>query len=103
MDSIPTKVEEESNSIRHSINELKQEIRNRYEEVKQQAAVLEEKIKVMEKKFLDFSIRTGEIIQNICTTLMEPQNSQGQQWKAYWQEQIKAMADSRPSVAKSSK
>ncbi|CAF3942531.1 unnamed protein product [Rotaria sp. Silwood1] len=103
MDSIPTKVEEESNSIRHSINELKQEIRNRYEEVKQQAAVLEEKIKVMEKKFLDFSIRTGEIIQNICTTLMEPQNSQGQQWKAYWQEQIKAMADSRPSITKSSK
>ncbi|CAF3896328.1 unnamed protein product [Rotaria sp. Silwood1] len=103
MDSILTKVEEESNSTRHSIDELKQEIRNRYEEVKQQAAVLEEKIKVMEKKFLDFSIRTGEIIQNICTTLMEPQNSQGQQWKAYWQEQIKAMADSRPSVAKSSK
>ncbi|CAF2948789.1 unnamed protein product [Rotaria sp. Silwood2] len=103
IDSILTKVEEESNSTRQSIEELKKEMKNHYEETKQQVAELEEKVMVMEKKFYDFSVRTGEIIQNICTTLMEPQNSQGQQWKTYWQEQIKVMADSRSSIAKSSK
>ncbi|CAF4659767.1 unnamed protein product, partial [Rotaria magnacalcarata] len=74
-------------------------MRSRQEETKQQVEALEEKVKVMEKKLTDFSTKMGEIIQNICSTLLAPQCSQGQQWKSYWQEQIKTLEEARSSFA----
>ncbi|CAF4422463.1 unnamed protein product [Rotaria sp. Silwood2] len=103
LDSVLAKVEEESNATRHSIEEFKQEMRNRYDETKQQVEVLEEKVKKIEKNFDNFSVRIGEIIQNICSTLLDPQTSQGQHWKTYWQEQIKTLVEVRSSLSKSSK
>ncbi|CAF2224413.1 unnamed protein product [Rotaria magnacalcarata] len=102
LDSIITKVEEESNATRQSLDEIKQEMRSRQEETKQQVEALEEKVKVMEKKSTDFSTKMGKIIQNICSTLLAPQCSQGQQWKSYWQEQIKTLEEARSSFAKPS-
>ncbi|CAF2110420.1 unnamed protein product [Rotaria magnacalcarata] len=101
LDSILTKVEEESSATRQSLIEFKQEIRSSYEATQQQVEVLEEKVKKMEKKFEDLFLRTCTIIQNICTTLLDPQSSQGQNWKSYWQEQIKSLVELRSSFTKS--
>lgn len=100
LDSILTKVEDESSATRHAIEEIKQEMRNRNEETKQHVEALEEKIKISEKKFVDFSSKIGEIIQNICSSLLAPKSSQGQQWKVYWQEQIKALEEARSLFSK---
>ncbi|CAM4809262.1 unnamed protein product [Rotaria magnacalcarata] len=101
LDSILTKMEEESNAMRQSLIEFKQEIRSCYVETKQQVEELEEKVKSMEKKFEDISVRTCAIIQNICSYILEPQKSQGNNWKLYWQDQIKILVEVRSSLSKS--
>ncbi|CAM4837362.1 unnamed protein product [Rotaria magnacalcarata] len=95
------KMEEESNATRQSLIELKKEIRSCYVETKQQVEELEEKVKSMEKKFEDISVRTCAIIQNICSYILEPQKSQGNNWKLYWQDQIKILVEVRSSLSKS--
>ncbi|CAF4912616.1 unnamed protein product, partial [Rotaria socialis] len=60
LDSVLTKVEEESNITRQSLEEFKQEIRNNYNETKQQVIVIEEKVKEMEKKIVEFSGRIDQ-------------------------------------------
>ena len=100
LDSILTKVEQESNATRQSLIEFKQEIRSTQEKAQQQVEVLEEKVKAIEKKAEDLSLRTYTIIQNICTTLHDPQSSQGHNWKSYWQEQIKLLVELRSSLRK---
>ncbi|CAF2958646.1 unnamed protein product [Rotaria sp. Silwood2] len=101
LDSIVKKVEEESIATRHSLEVIKNEMRNCYDGMKQQVETLEEKLKATEKKFEDFSMKIGEIVQNICATLLYPQNSQGQQWKSYWQEKIKTLVEARSTSVKS--
>ncbi|CAF4396735.1 unnamed protein product, partial [Rotaria magnacalcarata] len=86
-------MEEESNATRQSLIEFKQEIRSCYVETKQQVEELEEKVKSMEKKFEDISVRTCTIIQNICSYILEPQKFQGNNWKLYWQDQIKTLVE----------
>ena len=100
LDSILTKVEEEPNATRQSLIEFKQEIRSAHEKTQQQVEVLEEKVKAIEKKVEDLFLRTYTIIQNICTTLHDPQSSQGHNWKSYWQEQIKSLVELRSSLGK---
>ncbi|CAF3392938.1 unnamed protein product [Rotaria socialis] len=101
LDSILTKMEEESNATCQSLIEFKQEIRSSYADTKQQTEELEEKVKSMEKKFEDISVRTCTIIQNICASILDPQKSQGINWKSYWQDQIKTMVEVRSSLSKS--
>jgi chaperonin cofactor prefoldin len=84
LDSILTKAEEESTATRQSLGELKEEMRNHYEEIKQQVDVLENMVKTMEKKFEDLSMRIFTILQNICTSLLDPNASQSATWKSYW-------------------
>ena len=98
LDSIITKVEEESSATRNALEELKEEMRLRYEDTKQQVVVLENKVKSIENKHDDLAARTFTILQNICTTLLDPQGSQGAKWKAYWEDQIKVLAEYRTAT-----
>ncbi|CAF3785691.1 unnamed protein product [Rotaria socialis] len=95
-------MEEESNVTRQSLEEFKQEMRNSCNETKQQVIVIEVKVKETEKKIVEFSGRIGKIIQNICTTLLDPPSSQGQQQKPYCQEQIKTLIEAMASLSKPS-
>jgi DNA repair exonuclease SbcCD ATPase subunit len=75
--SILAKVEEESVATRSALNELKEDLRNLYEETKQNVDMLEKKMKTMEKNFKDLSKWVFTIMQNICTSLVDSQDSQG--------------------------
>ncbi|CAF1270020.1 unnamed protein product [Adineta ricciae] len=80
-------MEEVAVRTRQSLAELKQEITTRYSETKQQTDQLENNLMNMEQKFADFSMKTITMLQNVCTTLLDPQGSQSNKWKAHWQEQ----------------
>ena len=75
-------------------------MRNRYEETKQQIDMLENKVKNMEKKFEDFSMRIFTTMQNMCTALLDPQGSKSTNWKSYWQEEIRTLSEFRSSFSK---
>jgi hypothetical protein len=101
LDSILLKVEEESVGTRQSLGELKEEMYRYREETMHRVEILETKIKTIEKKVEDLSLRTFTILQNICTSLLDPQSSEGTSWKVYWQDQIKVLKDYRSSVSTS--
>jgi hypothetical protein len=101
LDSILLKVEEEPVGTRQSLEELKEEMCRYREETMHRFDILETKIKTIEKKVEDLSLRTFTILQNICTSLLDPQGSEGTSWKVYWQDQIKVLKDYRPSVSTS--
>ena len=63
LDSIITKVEEESSATFNALEELKEEMRLRYEDTKQQVVVLENKVKSIEKKYDDLA---GENIHDLA-------------------------------------
>lgn len=97
LDGILEKVEQESNATRRSLDELKEEMKNRYEETKQQVDMLEIKVNICEKKFDELSKRIYTIMQNVCTSFLDPQVSQSESWKTYWREQIQTLAVFRSS------
>ena len=101
LDSILEKVEEVSSATRRSLDDLKGEVRNRYDEIQQRVDVIENKMKTMETKREDISMQMFPIMQNICTSLLDPQGSQSAQWKSYWQEQIKLLEELRSLFTKS--
>ena len=98
LDDIVAKVEEESATTRRALDEVREEMRNRYEETKQQVDMLENKVKNMEKKFEDLSMRMFTVMLNICTSLLDPKGSQSPNWKSYWQEQIKTLIEFRSTT-----
>ncbi|CAF1296445.1 unnamed protein product [Rotaria sp. Silwood1] len=101
LDNILVKVEEESNATRRSFEELKEEMKTRYEETKQQVEVLDNQIKAMEKKFEDLKVRVFTILENMCTSILDPQITQRSNWKSYWQEQLQLLVESRTSRSNS--
>ncbi|CAF3184528.1 unnamed protein product [Rotaria sp. Silwood2] len=101
LDNILVKVEEESNATRRSFEELKEEMKTRYEETKQQVEVLDNQMKTMEKKFEDLKVRVFTILENVCTSILDPQISQRSNWKSYWQEQLQLLVESRTSRSNS--
>ena len=100
LDGIVTKLEEESGATRRSLEDFNEEMHIRYEEAKHHVDTLEIKAKNMERKLEDFSMCIYTIMQNICTSLLDPQGSQSTNWKSYWQEQIKAFTEFRSSTSK---
>ncbi|CAF4212153.1 unnamed protein product, partial [Adineta steineri] len=89
LDQMLGKMEEESNSTRQALKEIKDELKNRYEETKQQVGLLEDKLKLFESKYDKFCERTVTTFKNICESLLNPEGTQGRDWKAYWAEQVK--------------
>ena len=73
----------------------------RYEETKQQVELLDNQVKTMERKYEDLAVRVYEILENLCTSIMDPQMAQRPNWKSYWQEQAKVFEEIRTSRAKS--
>ncbi|CAF2786357.1 unnamed protein product, partial [Rotaria sp. Silwood2] len=102
LDSILTKVEEESVATRLVFDELKKEMIARYEVTKQQVDELEKKVGTMETKFQELSKQVFTIMQNICTSLLDPQGAQNANWKTYWQEQIRILSELKVPSSKSS-
>ena len=100
LDNIVVKVEEESKATRQSFSDLKEELQSRSEEMKQQVDMVENKLKLVQKKFEDFSMRISTLMQNMCTSLIDPQGSQSPKWKAYWQEQINMLIVFNSSISK---
>ena len=101
LDAVITKVEEESTNTRRSIEAVKEEWTKRYDETYHQVNLLENKLVATEKNFADVITRLSTIMQNICSSLLNPQGSQGVNWKSYWQEQIEALTDFRSFISKS--
>ena len=99
LDNIWAKVEEESSATRRSLEELKEEMRTRYEESRQHVEVLEKKIMNMEKKSEVFASQICAIMQNVCTSILDPPGTQGASWKSYWQEQINSLQARRQAHA----
>lgn len=95
LDAILFKMEEEATATRKSFELFKEETRKQWEEATQKMDVLDMKIKIVEKKFEDFSMRTSTIVQNICTALLDPHGAEGETWKTYWKEQIKMLKEYR--------
>lgn len=100
LDDILAKVEAEFGGIRQSIGEIKDEMCIRWEAAKKQVDALENKVKIIESKMADVSMRVYTIIQNICTSLLDPQGVQGGNWKTYWQDQVKTLMEIRASGPK---
>ncbi len=91
------RVEEESAATRQAIEELKEEVYRQREIVMQRVDYLESKISTLETKHEELSTRTYAILQNICSSLLNPQGSKGASWKAYWSEQVRALKEYRSS------
>jgi hypothetical protein len=100
LDSFMVKVEEEFAATRQSVGNLKEEILKRCEETKRQTEVLEEKVKVLEKKHDEFFAHILTVTQNICTTLLDPKGSEGVEWKSYWNQQVSILDKCRSSLSK---
>ena len=79
---------------------LKEEMCGRWEEAKRQVETVENKVNTIERKVEDFSLRVYTIIQNICTSMLDPKGSQGDKWKSYWQDQVDALMGIRSSGQK---
>ena len=94
------KIEEESSAARRSIEELKDEMRSRYEETRKHVDMLETKVMNMEKKLDEFSMQVFTTMQNMCTSLLDPQGAPNTNWKSYWQEQIKILSVCRSHLSK---
>ena len=100
LDDMLAKVEAEFYTIRRSIGEIKEEMGGRWEEAKRQVDTLENKVNTIERKVEDFSLRVYTVIQNICTSMLDPKGSQGDKWKSYWQDQVNALMGIRSSGQK---
>jgi hypothetical protein len=100
LDDMLAKVEAEFGTIRRSIGEIKEEMCGRWEEAKRQVETVENKVNAIERKVEDFSLRVYTIIQNICTSMLDPKGSQGDKWKSYWQDQVNALMGIRSSGQK---
>ena len=100
MDAVVMKIEEESSATRRSLEDLKEEMRSRYEETRKHVDMLETKVMNMEKKLEEFSLQVFTTMQNMCTSLLDPQGSQSTNWKSYWQEQIKILSECRSHLSK---
>lgn len=100
LDGFLAKVEEEFKATRSALESLKVEMQNQYKVAQQQVDLVENKVITLEKKLETFSTQISVIVENLCTSMVDPQGAQGTKWKAYWQEQSKALADGRASIRK---
>ena len=102
LDSVISKMDEESIATRVALKEIKDEMRNRYDEMKQKVEAVEEKVEAVEKRLekkVDEVVQSiATIMQNVCTSLLDPIRSQDSSWKVYWQEQIKALTELKLSL-----
>lgn len=76
-------MEEKSAATAYTLDEVKEEVRKSHDEIKQHVDLMENKVKNIEEKFVDFGLRIGAIVQNICSSLFDPQGSQSANWKSY--------------------
>ena len=51
-------MEEESAAIAHALDEVKEEVHKRHDAIKQHVDLMENKVKNIEEKFVDFALRT---------------------------------------------
>jgi chemotaxis protein histidine kinase CheA len=100
LDRVLATVEEESSATRGALTEVKCELQKRYEETQQYVKNLENNVKMLEMKLEDLSVQTLTMLQNICTSLLDPQGVQSTKWKSYWQEQFKVLGDLRSALSK---
>ena len=101
LDTMLARFEEEFTTTRRAIAEVKEEMCARYTEMKKQVDHLESKVKIVEKKLEDCSVKVFSLLKNICTSLLDPPEAQSDKWKSYWQDQITVLTEYKSSLTTS--
>jgi hypothetical protein len=61
--------------------------------MKQQVADVEKKVETMEDNFNNHSMIIYKLLQNICSTMLDPVGTQDDKWIDYWRHQAKKLSE----------
>ncbi len=63
------------------------------EEMKQQVADVEKKVETLQDNFTNHSMIIYKLLQNRCSTMLDPVGTQDDTWKDYWRHQAKKLSE----------